>query len=242
MLGAPLYYHPINTITLGVTCLGMTMLSHGVILQRKEGSHNTAEYCFHKSPTTTTTTTNTNTTQKKKKGSKPMMVFIHGWPDNGDVWKSQIDHFSKTHTCVTITLPHYGRSDAPVLKRYPCGCSIDNLVDVSKNAVVEILKKTKEKQIILVCHDWGSWVGLQLQRRYPELIRKCVVFDVAWVEYDRTKSNMRQVLTLIKMGVAYQYYIMFCWALGLLLGKLGEFIGMRLLEPMVAGMNVPKSR
>lgn len=99
------------------------------------------------------------------------------------------------------------------------------------------------QKIILMIHDWGSWVGLQLQRKYPNLISKCVVLDVAWVEYNRVTLNFRQIYALIKMGIGYQYYIIFCWWLTLNITpfNLGEKIGARLLEPMIAGMNVPKT-
>ncbi|GMH93299.1 hypothetical protein TL16_g12589 [Triparma laevis f. inornata] len=210
----------------------MSIASHKLTIKRGENNfndkaHKAADYSFH----------------GKVDKKKPTMVFIHGWPDNGDVWKNQTDHFSKTHNCVTITLPHYGRRDAPAVKRFPLGCSIDQLMELSRNAVVEVLKKTGDGKIILMIHDWGSWVGLQLQRKYPNLISKCVVLDVAWVEYNRVTLNFRQIYALIKMGIGYQYYIIFCWWLTLNITpfNLGEKIGARLLEPMIAGMNVPKT-
>lgn len=112
----------------------MSIASHKLTIKRGENNfndkaHKTAEYSFH----------------GKVDKKKPTMVFIHGWPDNGDVWKNQTDHFSKTHNCVTITLPHYGRRDAPAAKRFPLGCSIDQLMELSRNAVVEVLKKTGDE-------------------------------------------------------------------------------------------------
>jgi pimeloyl-ACP methyl ester carboxylesterase len=36
---------------------------------------------------------------------KPVMVFVHGWPDSGQMWEHQVNLFKKNFYCVCITFP-----------------------------------------------------------------------------------------------------------------------------------------
>jgi len=42
--------------------------------------------------------------QGKAKGD---LLFIHGWPDCGDLWKEQVQELSKEYTCIVVTMPGY---------------------------------------------------------------------------------------------------------------------------------------
>jgi 3-oxoadipate enol-lactonase len=46
-------------------------------------------------------------------GSGPPIVAIHGWGGNKNVWRPQIDAFSRTHRFIAIDLPGHGDSDRP---------------------------------------------------------------------------------------------------------------------------------
>jgi hypothetical protein len=43
-----------------------------------------------------------------KLDARETLFFIHGWPDNVDVWKSQVDRFRSTHRIVRAELPTFG--------------------------------------------------------------------------------------------------------------------------------------
>jgi pimeloyl-ACP methyl ester carboxylesterase len=100
--------------------------------------------------------------------SKPTIFFIHGWPDNSSVWDKQVAAFSKDYRCVRVNLPHYGGSSGhPAM-----GYSFDSLVTLLASTLHASLDCQPETSAYLMIHDWGSWYGMQLQRRYPRLVKK----------------------------------------------------------------------
>ena len=37
----------------------------------------------------------------------PILLFIHGFPDNGSLWDKQVSHFQSEYLCIRLTLPNY---------------------------------------------------------------------------------------------------------------------------------------
>jgi hypothetical protein len=35
-------------------------------------------------------------------------VFIHGWPDDANLWDPQVAYFKNRYHCFTLTMPHFG--------------------------------------------------------------------------------------------------------------------------------------
>ena len=45
--------------------------------------------------------------------SKPLMLFLHGFPEFWFSWRFQLEHFSKDYHCVAIDMRGYNDSDKP---------------------------------------------------------------------------------------------------------------------------------
>ena len=43
-------------------------------------------------------------------GQGPVILFLHGWGCNAQVWAQQVKHFASTHRMLTLDLPGHGRS------------------------------------------------------------------------------------------------------------------------------------
>ena len=44
----------------------------------------------------------------------PLMIFLHGWPELGVVWRPQMQHFAKQGwRCIAPDMRGYGRSSTP---------------------------------------------------------------------------------------------------------------------------------
>ena len=80
-----------------------------------------------------------------------------------------------------VNLPHYAGDSTfhPTM-----GYSFDSLVTLLASTLEASLSSTSETSALLLVHDWGAFYGMQLQRRYPQLVRKMVVLDVAWIGYE----------------------------------------------------------
>jgi len=97
--------------------------------------------------------------------SNPLVIFIHGWPDNPAIWVNQFMFLSRSYRCVAVQLPNY--LDAlPTEELY-----IDEVVD----RVGEVLAG---RQAYLVAHDWGANFGYMVAYKFPELILKYAALDI----------------------------------------------------------------
>lgn len=97
--------------------------------------------------------------------SKPLVVFIHGWPDNAAIWVNQFMFLSRDYHCVAVQLPNY-------LDAMP---TEDLYVDEVVDRVGEVLNG---RQAYLVAHDWGANFGYMVAYKFPELILKYASLDI----------------------------------------------------------------
>lgn len=88
---------------------------------------------------------------------KPLMLFLHGFPENSYSWRNQLKYFRDTYTVVALDMRGFGDSDAPQkMSEY----SMDTLcLDV-----VATINACGYESCILVGHDWGACLhGMFLQ-------------------------------------------------------------------------------
>jgi len=133
--------------------------------------------------------------------TKPILFFIHGWPDCADVWQKIVPTLSERYLCATVSLPLYKASD------YPEGLSdwgydFDQVVDCMVLSLRKLLATHKQKKAVVIGHDWGSVISGMLARRFPGLCSKLVLLDVV-LPPDRNVP----IEVLMVMGVVYQYWL-----------------------------------
>lgn len=53
---------------------------------------------------------------------RPLMIFIHGWPELGIVWRAQVEHLAAAGwRCIAPGMRGYGGSSAPTtMDALPC--------------------------------------------------------------------------------------------------------------------------
>ncbi|KAJ1521111.1 hypothetical protein ONE63_002813 [Megalurothrips usitatus] len=102
--------------------------------------------------------------------SKPLMLFVHGFPEFWYSWRHQMKEFSKDYWTVAIDMRGYGDSSKPAkVSDY----KVELLVDDIKGIVDELGKKT----FILVAHDWGAVISWVFVDKYPEMVEKYVMMN-----------------------------------------------------------------
>lgn len=83
---------------------------------------------------------------------KPLMVFLHGFPDFWYSWRYQIPEFSKDYWTVAVDMRGFGWSDKPIgEEKYVVTTLIEDI-----KALIKHLKRNK---FVLVGHDWGAVVA-----------------------------------------------------------------------------------
>jgi pimeloyl-ACP methyl ester carboxylesterase len=85
--------------------------------------------------------------------SGPLMIFLHGWPELGLVWRLQLDHFAGLGwRCVAPDMRGYGGSSVPATT---ASYAVSELVtDMS-----ELHDALGGAPAVWVGHDWGSAVA-----------------------------------------------------------------------------------
>jgi pimeloyl-ACP methyl ester carboxylesterase len=104
----------------------------------------------------------------------PLMMFIHGWPELGLIWRPQIEFFSaRGWRCVAPDMRGYGASLVPAA---PSAYALRELVQ----DVIELHDVLGSKPAVWVGHDWGSPVVGALAAKYPERCRSAVLISLPY--------------------------------------------------------------
>ncbi len=97
-----------------------------------------------------------------------LMIFVHGWPELGLLWRRQVDHFAAAGwRCVAPDMRGYGGSSVPAA---PNAYSMREIVA----DMVELHDALGGVPAVWVGHDWGSPVAWALAAHHPERCRGVV--------------------------------------------------------------------
>jgi pimeloyl-ACP methyl ester carboxylesterase len=122
---------------------------------------------------------------------KSTIIMVHGWPDTHEIWQKQVVFFEKHFTCVTFTLPGFGKNDT---RNY----TLDNITQLIKAIADEV---SPDEQVILLLHDWGCIFGYEYAMKYPERIKKVVSIDVG----DATSLELEKELNIPAKLMVFSY-------------------------------------
>ncbi len=107
----------------------------------------------------------------------PVMFFIHGWPDTGELWPAQLQYFSRTHYCVAVTLPSFAEDNESSVAP-PMGYDFPELVAL---LIIEIDRQARangQSAVVLVGHDWGAYLSYLIEQKRPDLVEKLITMDI----------------------------------------------------------------
>lgn len=137
----------------------------------------------------------------------PTLVFIHGWPDDARLWRAQVTALASDFRCVLITLPNFGTQPEK-----PGGFDFPGLVARLAATIREV---QPEGAVGLVTHDWGAYLGYQLDQAHPGLVSRMAALDVGG---HLGRPGFRASLMII----AYQWGLIAAWLAGGLAPPLGD--------------------
>ena len=110
-------------------------------------------------------------------GEGEPLLMLHGWPQHWYMWKKQIPFFAKNFKVVVPDIRGFGWSDAP-----DKGYTKDELAD----DLVKLIHTLGYKEVRLLSHDWGGWIGFIAAAKNPGLIKKHFATNIApvWPKLD----------------------------------------------------------
>ena len=137
-----------------------------------------------------------------------ILFFVHGWPDSGELWRPQVNHFSARYHCVAITLPQFGRNQIEI-------ADFSALADAIYNLISQLKTLHNQPNVILVGHDWGAYLCYLVDQKYPGLAKSMITMDVGGELKPTSPLHALFILT-------YQWWLIAAFFLGKVLPKLAN--------------------
>jgi len=114
----------------------------------------------------------------------PLMIFLHGWPQIGLMWRSQVEAFtSEGWRCVAPDMRGYGGSSAPTVSE---AYTLNEIVE----DMVELHDHLGARPAIWVGHDWGSPVVGALAAHHTARSRGVVLISVPYLPESFALPNL----------------------------------------------------
>lgn len=111
--------------------------------------------------------------------TKPMVIFIHGFPDSWAIWRHILSSaaIQDAATVIALDLPGYGGSDS--LAQYTASNVLEKLTEfiVAIRSKYGIDNDTENgpRRVVVVGHDWGCVVAMRLAAEAPQLADRFIL-------------------------------------------------------------------
>lgn len=102
--------------------------------------------------------------------SKPMLVFLHGFPEFAGMWRETMARLSDRFHCLAPDQLGYNLSDKPTdVARYRAKALVED--------VRTFLEAFPKRKFTLVAHDWGGAIGWAYALKFPETLNRLVIIN-----------------------------------------------------------------
>lgn len=102
--------------------------------------------------------------------TRPLMLFVHGFPEFWYAWHEQLLAFSPDFHTVAVDMRGFNLSDKPTdVKAYRAKHLVEDLR--------QLILALGHQKCVLVAHDWGGAVAWNLAIEHPEVIAKLVIIN-----------------------------------------------------------------
>ena len=109
---------------------------------------------------------------------RPVLLFLHGFPEGAFVWDFHLDYFSRPehggYRCIAPNLRGFEQSSAPTdVASYRPKHLVQDIA-----ALIATQTRDQGGQLLaLVAHDWGGAVAWNLANQLPQLTRQLVIIN-----------------------------------------------------------------
>jgi pimeloyl-ACP methyl ester carboxylesterase len=103
-------------------------------------------------------------------GEGPLMLFLHGLPDNWTLYRSQLAEFSRDHMVVAPNLRGFAPSDQPeAVEAYTMPRLLGD--------VHALIRHFGREGCILEGDDWGGYVAWVFASAYPSRVERLIILN-----------------------------------------------------------------
>jgi pimeloyl-ACP methyl ester carboxylesterase len=149
-----------------------------------------------------TTTYQSSTIFYRTIGKGKPVILIHGFAEDGDVWKNQVEFLKEHFYLIIPDLPGSGRSEL--------------INDMSMEGMAEVIKEILNFELqkfplqgaegVLVRHSMGGYISLAFAEKYPGLLTSfALVHSSAFADNEEKKANRSKSIEFVKRNGAYEF-------------------------------------
>jgi len=124
-------------------------------------------------------------------GSGQALVILHGLFGSSDNWRGLAKQLTTVAQVITVDLRNHGRSPHSTEQTY----------DLMADDLAELIDQLNINQIDLIGHSVGGKVAMAFSQRYPELLRKLAVVDIAPRAYPDEHSAIFKALLALDLSL-----------------------------------------
>jgi len=102
--------------------------------------------------------------------ARPLILFIHGFPEFWAAWETQLGEFGRDHHAVAPDLRGFNLSDQPPeVEKYRAKHLVEDLR--------QLIAHLGHAKCVLVAHDWGGAVAWNFAALHPQLVERLVIIN-----------------------------------------------------------------
>lgn len=137
-------------------------------------------------------------------GAGKPVVLIHGFAEDGDVWKNQIEFLKDQFYLIIPDLPGTGRS------ALINDMSIEGMSETIKALIdfeLKFLRQPAEVEgVSLAGHSMGGYITLAIAEKYPDMLSSiALVHSSAFADNEEKKANRLKSIEFVKKNGAYEF-------------------------------------
>lgn len=103
---------------------------------------------------------------------KPLLLFVHGFPEGAFIWDGVMAPFTDRWRCVAPDLRGYGQSSRPeAVEAYRPKALVQDL------AALIALESPGQPAACVVAHDWGGALAWNLAIQHPALLQQLLIIN-----------------------------------------------------------------
>jgi pimeloyl-ACP methyl ester carboxylesterase len=103
-------------------------------------------------------------------GNGPLVLLLHGFPQDWYAWRHQISALAAHFKVVAPDLRGYGETEKPAQVE-------DYRIDTLAKDIVGLIQELGYTKAHIVGHDWGGAIAWKLALSYPEVVDRLVVLN-----------------------------------------------------------------
>jgi pimeloyl-ACP methyl ester carboxylesterase len=129
-------------------------------------------------------------------GTGDCVLLVHGFGEDGNIWKNQVDTLEKNYSLIIPDLPGSGRSEM-----------IDDMSMEGMASALKAILDTESKSIAhVIGHSMGGYITLAFAEKYPSLLAGYGLFhSTAYADNEEKKANRRKGIEFIREHGAFAF-------------------------------------